>query len=222
MNWKRFFLQKIVTVGSILFALTVLSMPSTVSSAVRLTTPPYCACCADPGEWSLETRKIEDHETGELNRLTPDGRAGFYATDAFPDDVSGVAAPNDDINELVVSIVREQRDWKLFFKTSGGRTGALILPLPGTATFFNADISEGPRPERTATVGLYKEIRLEGQLRGTGIFAKGIAPKTRFKLVLQGRGNRCLSAQDFYRWNLRISGPQAGYAIYGFFAKLGS
>ena len=28
-------------------------------------------------------------------------------------------------------------------------------------------------------------------------------------------------ARDFYRWNLRVSGPQAQYVIYGFFAGSG-
>ena len=78
------------------------------------------------------------------------------------------------------------------------------------------------RPERQKArmpTDLYREIRFEGQVRGTGMFAKGIVPRTKFRLVLQGNGNWCLTAEDFYRWNLRISGPKAGYTIYGYFAK---
>lgn len=223
MNRKRTFLPNIVIGVSVLLILTMLSMPSEVSSAIRPSTPPYCACCAAGGVWSLRTDKIEDYEMTELNGLALDGVANFYSTEGWPDDVSGVSAPEDDLShELVVSIVREQRNWKLFFKTSRGEKGALILTLPARASFFNADITQGPRPERKLTVGLYKEIRLEGQVRGTGIFAKGIAAKTRFQLVLQGGGNWCLSARDFYRWNLRVSGPRAQYAIYGFFSEVGS
>lgn len=156
----------------------------------------------------------------ELNRLTF-GVANFYTTDAAPDDVSGISFPDDDSQELVISIVREKRNWKLVFKTLKGEKGALILTMSGTATFFDADIStrEGPRLDNKDNSGLYKEIRLEGEVRGTGIFAKGMAPKTKYRLVLQGGGNWCLNAEDFYRWNLRVSGPRAGYAIYGYFAK---
>jgi hypothetical protein len=156
----------------------------------------------------------------ELNRLTPDGVALFYMTEGWPDDVLGISPPVEDLGEeLVISIVRELRSWKLFFKTKGGRTGALILAMSGTATFFNADIGEGPRPEHRSPISIHKEIRLEGRIRGSGIFVKGMAPKAKYRLVLQGGGNSCLNAEDFYRWNLRVSGPRAGYAIYGYFAK---
>lgn len=155
----------------------------------------------------------------ELNRLTLNGVADFYQTDA-ENDISGVSAPDGfEYGYFVISIVREPPNWKFFFKTLKDEKGALILTLPGMATFFNADIEQGPRPERAITAGLYKEIRLEGEVRGTGIFAKGIAPKTKYRLVLQGGGNWCLNAEDFYRWNLRVSGPRAGYTIYGYFAK---
>lgn len=167
----------------------------------------------------METHKIEDHEMKELNRLTLNGVADFYQTDA-ENDISGVdAPPGFEYGYFVISIVRESREWKFFFKTVKGEKGALILTIPGIATFFNADIEQGPRPERATTAGLYKEIRLEGAVRGTGIFAKGMAPKTKYRLVLQGGGNWCLNAEDFYRWNLRVSGPKAGYSIYGYFAK---
>lgn len=220
MDWKPSLLQNIVrSSGGILLALSTLSSSVTFSSPIPPTGTPFCACCADSGVWSLETHKIEDYQMKELNRLTLDGVADFYQTDA-ENDISGVTAPDGfEYGYFVISIVREERYWKLFFKTLKGEKGALILTIPGTATFFNADIGEGPRPERAIQASLYKEIRFEGTVRGTGIFAKGIAAKTKFRLVLQGGGNWCLTAKDFYRWNLRVSGPRAGYTIYGYFAK---
>ena len=210
----------IKSIGAVLLALATLSPPPIVSSSIPSTVTPFCACCADSGEWNLGTSKIEDYEMKELNRLTLDGVANFYTTDAWPDGVSGVTAPDGyQDGYFVISIVRVQRDWKLFFKTLKGETGALILTIPGAATFFDADIGKSPKGKHSITEGLYKEIRLEGDVRGTGIFAKGMAPKTKYRLVLQGSGNRCLNAEDFYRWNLQVSGPQAGYTIYGFFAK---
>jgi hypothetical protein len=221
MNWKSSLLQNMKrSSGAIFLALTTLSAPVTFSSPIPSAANPFCACCADPGTWDLETRKIEDYQIKELDRLTLDGVANFYSTDAWPDDVSGVTAPNGyEDGYFVISMVRVQRDWKLFFKTLKGEKGALILTISVMATFFNADIVEGPRPERKMTAGLYKEIRLHGDVRGTGIFAKGMAPKTKFRLVLQGGGNWCLNAEDFNRWNLRVSGPRAEYTIYGYFAK---
>ena len=211
--------QTIKAVGAALLALTTLSTPPIVSSSIPPPVTPFCACCADRGVWSLETRKIEDHEMKELNRLTLNGVADFYQTDA-ENDISGVTAPEGfEYGYFVISILREQPNWKLFFKTSKGEKGALILTLPGMATFFNADIEQGPRPEQATTVALYKEIRLEGEVRGTGIFAKGMAPKTKYRLVLQGGGNWCMRAENFYRWNLRVSGPRAKYTIYGYFAR---
>jgi hypothetical protein len=125
----------------------------------------------------------------ELNRLTPDGAADFYGTEAWPDDVSGVAAPvSFELGYLVVSIVREQQNWKLFFKTLKGEKGVLILTIPATATYFDADIEDVPKPERQrpwAPADLYKEVRLEGNVRGTGIFAKGMTSRTKYRLVLQ-------------------------------------
>lgn len=207
-------------VGAILLALTTFSVSPTLSSPISPAASSFCACCADPGTWSSENRKIENDAMKELNRLKPDGVADFYVTEAWPEGVSGVAVPESyKPGHFVVSIVREQRSWKFFFKTSTGETGALILTLPGTATFFNADIEPRQKPENKSPLILYKEVRLEGDVRGTGMFAKGIVPRTKFRLVLQGKGNWCLGAEDIHRWNLRISGPQAGYTIFGFFAK---
>lgn len=221
MNRKASLLRTIkCSSGAVVLALTTFAVPVTFSSPIPPTVTPFCACCVEMGRWDLESRKIYDYEIETLNTLRLDGVALFYVTEGWPDDVSGVSPPIDDLDqELVASIVREQHNWKLFFKTKGGRTGALILTMSGTATFFNADILEGPRPERRSPIAIYKEIRLEGQIRGTGVFAKGIVPKTKYRLVLQGSGNGCLTAEDFYRWNLRVSGPQARYTIYGFFAK---
>ena len=194
---------------------TLLALPFASSSK-----PAFCACCADPGAWDLSTRKIENEARKELNRLLLDGVADFYMTAAWPDGVSGVAVPDAiEPGYFVASLVREQQDWKFFFKTSKGEKGTLILTLPATATFFAADIEPRAKSEHHGSTTLYKEIRLEGTVRGTGIFAKGITPKTRFRLALQGKGNWCLSAEDFHRWNLRIIGPQAKYTLYGFFTK---
>ncbi|MFN0087999.1 MAG: hypothetical protein ACKVX9_21575 [Blastocatellia bacterium] len=221
MNWNLFLPRFAHSVGAIAVSLSLLSAQPALSSPSPPAWPSYCACCADPGVWSLETGKMDNGVMKELNRLKPGGIAAFYVTDAWPDDISGVAASDmGESGQLVVSIVREQRNWKFFLKTSKGETGVLVLTIPGTAAFFHADIERHQKPENKPPTTVYKEVRLEGEaVRGTGIFAKGIMPKTKFRLVLQGEGNMCLNAEDFHRWNLRISGPKAAYTIYGFFDK---
>ena len=218
MNRKVSFSQTIKALSAVGLLLTTLAAPPVASTSKSPL--PVCACCAEPGAWDLSTRKVASDEMKELNRLALNGKADFYTTAAWPDDVSGITVPdNIEPGYFVISLVREAQDWKFFCKTSKGEKGVLILTLPGTATFFAADIESPAKSEGHGSVTLYKEIRWEGSVRGTGIFAKGINPKTKFRLVLQGKGNRCPNAEDFHRWNLRISGSQAKYALYGFFAK---
>ncbi len=218
MNRKASFWQTIKTLSVIGLLLTTLAAPPVASTGKSPL--PVCACCAEPGAWDFSTRKVERDELKELNRLALNGKADFYMTAAWPDDVSGVAVPdNIEPGYFVISLVREAQNWKFFCKTPKGEKGTLILTLPGTATFFAADIESQAKSEGHGSVTLYKEVRLEGNVRGTGIFAKGINSKTKFRLVLQGKGNMCPNAEDFHRWNLRIAGPQAKYTLYGFLAK---
>ena len=81
------------------------------------------------------------------------------------------------------------------------------------ATSFGADLHDAP--EGSASPILYKEWRFTGRASGGGFFKKGIAPGTKFYLILQGRGNYCLSSSDFRNWRLDITGPRASYAFYG-------
>ena len=55
---------------------------------------------------------------------------------------------------------------------------------------------------------LYRELRLEGSLTATGAL-RG----TRYRLVLQGRGNNCLNAGDLRAWHLDVSGGAALLAV---------
>jgi hypothetical protein len=81
---------------------------------------------------------------------------------------------------------------------------------------YAADIHDG------RTIGgdsrkplLYKEWRFEGEVNGTGFFKAGIVARTKYFLVLQGRGNNCDTAEDFTHWRLKITGNKADYAFYG-------
>jgi len=178
-----------------------------------------CACCADWGEWAEETSEISEHVYGEIAELHFSRSANLFITDAFPDGISGMdATENSFTKPFNLTVTREGRKWTLVFKSTRGERGALVLTLPETATYFRADLHDGKQGGGGGPL-LYKEARLNGQAWGNGIFAKGITPDTKFRLVLQGRGNRCLSAQDFKSWNLQISGPKAAYSFYGSFVK---
>ncbi len=220
MGWDLFVSQSIKNAGKqapiwiLVFVSLAMWLP------FRSATKAYCACCANPGVWSLETRKLDSESMTELNRVKPAEQAEFYVTDAWPDDVSGVAlAGMGEPKPFVVSLVREPRSWKFFFKASNGATGALVLTLPGVATFYHVDNEPRPKSDNKTPTTVYKEVRLEGAVRGTGIFAKGIVPTTKFRLILQGKGNMCLNAEDFQRWHLRISGPQASFTLFGDLAR---
>jgi hypothetical protein len=66
---------------------------------------------------------------------------------------------------------------------------------------------------------LYKEWRLEGDVKGTGFFKDGTAQPAKYVLVLQGRGNACDNAEDFGYWRLEINGEKARFAFHGKLAR---
>lgn len=195
-------------------AVIALAMVSAMPAGAYL-----CACCAEWGEWSETTSKISEFEFGELNNLKFSQTAKLYTTAAFPEDISGLAVKEDEMSDdFKLALSRSPNKWMLTFKSDEGQTGALMLTLPLQATRFHTD----PRDGKEGGGGgpwLYKEFRLRGQARGTGFFAKGITPDAKFRLIFHGRGNRCLSAEDFKGWSLNLSGPRARYTFYGSFEK---
>jgi hypothetical protein len=175
-----------------------------------------CACCADDGEWNEGKAKIDDSTLAAINVLKPSPKASLYTTDAFPDGTTGITEAT--MESYGVSLSRDGRKWTLVLTDNKGRRGTLVFSVPFAATFLNADIHDGLKGGAGGPL-LYKELRLEGKVWGNGIFAKGITADAKFRLVLQGRGNRCPSAEDFKNWNLHISGPKADYSFYGSFAR---
>ncbi len=196
------------------FAVIALAMISVAPASAHL-----CACCAESGEWSETTSRISDSEIGELNNLKFSPSAKLYSTAAFPEDISGLSLKEDEMSDdFKLALSRSGNRWTLAFKSDEGQAGALILTLPTVATRFHTDPRDG-KESGGGGPSLYKEFRLYGQARGTGFFAKGIAPVAKFRLILHGRGNRCLSSDDFRGWSLNISGLRARYTFHGSFAK---
>lgn len=170
-----------------------------------------CACCAEPGEWFERTGRLEDYEVSELSNVKFDAVAKLYLDAAGYEGAKGLPAQYESF-QLSDSLNRALR-LTLNFKGERGETGALVLQLPRVATNFGADLHD--MPEGSAGPILYKEWRFSGLARGTGMFRRSVVPGTKFHLVLQGRGNNCLSSTDFKNWRLDITGPRADYAFYG-------
>lgn len=166
-----------------------------------------CACCAEPGTWYERTDRIDEYQWTEFNRLRFDAVANVYS-EAGEDAVKGIQNPAD---EYTLTLSKQARRWDLRYRDKQGRTGTLTLTIPATAVQFGVDMHDTQGGETQ----LYKEVRLTGALTGTGIFKGGSTPQTKFRLILQGRGNNCMAAEDFKNWTLQIFGPRASYTFYG-------
>ena len=169
-----------------------------------------CACCTDPGEYDLTTNApLSDFHRAQLEGIKFGASAQLYLTDAGEDTVKGISNVTQ---ENTLSAVFEARRWRLTFRSADGQSGSLTLPMPAKISTLAADIRDG---EPGAAPSLYKEWRLEGVATGDGIFRAGFAAPAKYTLVLQGRGNRCDSGDDFTHWRLEVAGKKASYAFFG-------
>lgn len=171
-----------------------------------------CACCSEPGVWYERTDAISSYELSEINRLRFDAVAHTYMTEG-EDTIKGIRNPAD---EYALSFSQRGRRWELKFKDKAGRTGTLTFSVPASLVEFAADIHDAQESSGGGPL-LYKEWRLTGSLSGTGIFTGGNTSQTKFRLILQGRGNNCTSAETFNNWKLQVFGPRAAYQFYGSF-----
>ena len=189
-----------------IFLLPLLSAAPSAAAAFS------CACCADSGEWYERTGMMQRYEMDELRNIKLGSVGKLYMTEAGPEGMKGLPLDYASFN-LLSNFFNAGRTTTLTFKGERGETGSLVLSLPRTATFFGADMYD--HEEGSAGPILYKEWRFQGAVSGSGFFKKGIARRTKFRLILQGRGNNCLSSSDFKNWRLEITGPRASYAFYG-------
>ena len=173
-----------------------------------------CACCSNPGHYFSGSVDLDEHPLSELKRLRFARTAFLFETEAGLDEDSlGIAQPK---SRYSLQGAFTGNVWRLIFR-SGANTGTLELPLPDKMWNHSADIHDGKLSPGGGPL-LYKEWRLEGEIKGNGIFKTGMAAPAKYVLVLQGRGNGCDSAGDFGNWRLQVTGEKADYAFYG---KLG-
>jgi hypothetical protein len=188
---------------SVAMWVTLLLLPSRVWA---------CACCAHTGEYHLDFEKPDAYKLSLMKRMRLGTTAYLFSTEEELEEAGkGLAHPAENYS-LSGSLVGNV--WKLTFR-NGDESGTLNLPLPPKMLRYAADIHDG----RTSGGGpqplLYKEWRFEGNVNGTGFFKAGIVARTKYFLVLQGRGNSCDTAEDFTHWRLNITGNKADYTFYG-------
>lgn len=169
-----------------------------------------CACCAEPGDWFERSEQVGASELGELGNLKFSPAAKTFMTAAGEDGVKGITSVAEN---YTLSVAQTGRRWTFTFRDGRRANGTLSLAIPLTAESFGTDLHDPATTD--AGPMLYKEWRFAGRVDGTGIFKKGITPNTKFRLILQGRGNNCRSSDDFKNWILQVNGPRASYAFYG-------
>lgn len=178
-----------------------------------------CACCAEPGTYSVSTGKMASYELELLKDMKFGPAANLYTTAASYDEIKGIAEVIKEFErtsegefDIVGAFTRST--WTLNFMTDGELKGSLVLPRPVQMTSRRIHI-----PDNTSTspnVSLYKEWIFNGTVRsGSGFFRAGIIKATRYTLLFQGHGNNCDNAEDFTNWRLEVTGPKADYAFLG-------
>ena len=174
-----------------------------------------CACCSNTGHYFSGTVDLDDHPLSELKRIRFARTAFLFATEAgIEEDSVGIEQPKTSyaLQGAFIGNV-----WRLTFR-SGANSGTLELPLPNKMWNHSADIHDGKLSAGGGPL-LYKEWRLEGDIKGSGFFKTGTSAPAKYVLVLQGRGNGCDNAEDFGNWHLQVRGEKADYAFYGKLAR---
>ena len=183
---------------------------TTILSSARVATgdnaaarPMFCACCADDGEWYQRAERITADMRKEINRVK------------FSEATNGMSGAEDSpFSEGKFELTRsnDMRRWQLNYVGAQGKSGSLSLTIPLSLVNFGADVHDGQQGGGGGPL-LYKEWRFDGSATGTGVFKTWRS--SRFRLVLQGRGNHCTQAEDFKHWNLSVNKGSTSLSLYG-------
>jgi ketosteroid isomerase-like protein len=174
-----------------------------------------CACCSNPGDYHSGLTDVDEFQLSQLQRVRFARPASLYMTEAgMEEDAFGVDQPK---MAYSISSAFNRNVLKLTFR-SGTSVGTLELPLPNQMWTHAADIHDMKRSGGGGP-SLYKEWRLEGDVKGSGIFENGMTAPAKYELVLQGRGNGCDTPEDFNNWRLEVTGEKTRFAFYGKLAR---
>lgn len=168
-----------------------------------------CACCVAAGTWDERPGRLTPEILSEIGRINLGSEARLQVDAADPDDVK---APSGDVR-YSIRHRRPHRGWTIELLDGGtDAAGAIDFVIPDRGTLFAVDVP----PVGGGRDGLlYKEWRVAGPVRGTGVASIGRSAKATFHLVLQGWGNACPDAAHFTRWRLRLKGPRLDFTLFG-------
>ena len=168
-----------------------------------------CACCAERGDYFHRESELADFEISELEKIEL-GSAILHTDAGYPDSIVGVKPLGE---SFTIKAGLRGKSWQFSFTDDKARTALLVLARPQMAQVFGVD--QDPLSE-SSTVVLYKEMRFDFRVEsGTGFLKEGIDSSTRYKLILQGRGNMCMNASDFSTYILQVHGNKANYSFFG-------
>ena len=182
-----------------------------------------CACCSEPGTYSISTLKPGSFHIDLLRELKFAPKAKLYMTEAGFEMIKGLDQLRKEDEAASTSITdgldlaasfAGRRMWTFEIKTPKGIRGSVTFPMPASIVTFAADIHDN---EDTGLGPLlYKELRFKGQVSSAAGFMRAdVTRGTTYFLVFQGRGRGCHEVYDFKNWRLEIDGPRASYAFYG-------
>ncbi|MDR2858266.1 MAG: hypothetical protein LBV50_10530 [Novosphingobium sp.] len=123
-----------------------------------------------------------------------------------------------DGNSTRFSLSLDRRPGRMVFTLNGDwghETGVLTLTLPKKIGIFAVDTAPDEEGDRPTGPMLYRQWRLTGAIVGTGIFRRAAGMGQKATLILHGRGNGCLDADNFYAWSLLLHGPVGKTTLYG-------
>jgi hypothetical protein len=181
-----------------------------------------CACCAEPGTYSIWTGKVDTYYLSVLEDMKFDQKAELFITEAGFDSIKGLSDIKREYEsdswttaggsfDLVAAFT--SKTWKFNLKTPSGRTGALVLPMPTQMLTYKVDQHDSDSGGNGPI--LYKEFFKGSIGSGTGFLRSSLVRPSTYFLVFQGRGNGCDNASDFTHWRLEIDGKNASYAFFG-------
>jgi|CXWL01.1.fsa_nt_gi hypothetical protein len=185
----------------------------TIAAALFLQTDAAqaCACCTEPGQRFELSGPMDTYVRGELALMRFAPTAALFSGPGFPDDILGVVNPSSDPYRVRAAI-RGAVSFEIV--DAAGKTGRIQFALPRALSRFEVDPRSDLGPAPPNGPSLYKEWRLSGPARLSGV-AAGAGSFATATLILHGGGNSCSSAIDFKRWTLSVKGKGIEFTFLG-------
>lgn len=182
---------------------------------VPVNTARACACCSEAGHRYEGVNEIGSADRAMLQQIRFTARAELSGR---ADDTMGLIERSSDEREefpvFVLASAVEPGLLKFRLSREGEERGEINFPLPAVMTRFAVDPRDPADAENPRGPTLYREWRLTGDATLTGMVVKGMHT-ARVRLVLQGRGNHCVDAQDFTHWFLAVEGKAIQFTLSG-------